>query len=389
MAANGTKADYRSGVRPVNPFATGEGGFFNVQVEQVPEKKGVLFKHVEYEVIFRGHRVPRRYNDFVALHDALESRFPTRLYPRLPPKKAVGADDAFIAKRKKALTRYVTLLARNPVLAKTELLQHFLTHQGSDVQAVIKQKNTAADEFSQTQPEAYQHIGITEWTERLAQLKTNMTVLDAAVLKLRDTMEKICATNKEQVKNYMALNLDFTNMASPTSSSFQTDSTSVNVFNEHNLRVLGDIASEVASVTKQWLELSNNEETEVLEYVYAMKDLLKGWKDLLLRQDKSIASDQRVVSKAAAARPKDQGQIEERSGNLITAEQRIRFGLYCIQQETEFVQIILPPLMSLYLRFLGNIESSHFQKLSTIWDDISMIADCLPAAPSKASAPPL
>lgn len=33
-------------------FGEAAGGFFTVHVEQIPEKKGVLFKHVEYDVTF-------------------------------------------------------------------------------------------------------------------------------------------------------------------------------------------------------------------------------------------------------------------------------------------------------------------------------------------------
>jgi sorting nexin-8 len=63
-----------------------------VKVELVPEKKGIILKHVEYEVTSRRFKstVLRRYNDFIALHEIVIMRFPYRILPRLPPKKMLG-----------------------------------------------------------------------------------------------------------------------------------------------------------------------------------------------------------------------------------------------------------------------------------------------------------
>ena len=64
----------------------------NVKVELVPEKKGLILKHVEYEVTSQRFKstVLRRYNDFVALYDMVVMRFPYRILPKLPPKKMLG-----------------------------------------------------------------------------------------------------------------------------------------------------------------------------------------------------------------------------------------------------------------------------------------------------------
>lgn len=52
----------------------------SVSVQLVPEKKGLFLKYSEYLVTSKrfGHKVTRRYNDFVALHELLLSRFPYR-----------------------------------------------------------------------------------------------------------------------------------------------------------------------------------------------------------------------------------------------------------------------------------------------------------------------
>ena len=64
----------------------------SIKVELVPEKKGLILKHVEYEVTSQRFKstVLRRYNDFVALYDMVVLRFPYRILPKLPPKKMLG-----------------------------------------------------------------------------------------------------------------------------------------------------------------------------------------------------------------------------------------------------------------------------------------------------------
>ena len=63
-----------------------------VKVELVPEKKGLIMKHVVYEVTSEKYKttVLRRYNDFLALHELVLQRFPYRILPKLPPKKIGG-----------------------------------------------------------------------------------------------------------------------------------------------------------------------------------------------------------------------------------------------------------------------------------------------------------
>lgn len=65
-----------------------------VQVELIPEKKGLFLKHVEYEVSSQRFKssVYRRYNDFVVFQEMLLHKFPYRMVPALPPKRMLGAD---------------------------------------------------------------------------------------------------------------------------------------------------------------------------------------------------------------------------------------------------------------------------------------------------------
>ena len=70
----------------------------NIKVELVPEKKGLILKHVEYEVTSLRFKstVLRRYNDFVALYEMVMMRFPYRILPKLPPKKMLGGKNVVL-----------------------------------------------------------------------------------------------------------------------------------------------------------------------------------------------------------------------------------------------------------------------------------------------------
>lgn len=71
-----------------------------VKIKEVPEKEGLLFKHINYTITHElnlGSDVPsgprkviRRYSDFVWLLEFLLKKYPLRVIPGLPPKKFTG-----------------------------------------------------------------------------------------------------------------------------------------------------------------------------------------------------------------------------------------------------------------------------------------------------------
>lgn len=68
-----------------------------VQIKKVPEREGLLFKHINYAISHElrlgqegPKRVVRRYSDFVWLLEFLLKKYPFRVIPGLPPKKFTG-----------------------------------------------------------------------------------------------------------------------------------------------------------------------------------------------------------------------------------------------------------------------------------------------------------
>ena len=71
-----------------------------VRIKEVPEKEGLLFKHINYNISHDLNlgllgpagpkKVVRRYSDFVWLLEYLLKKYPFRIIPGLPPKKFNG-----------------------------------------------------------------------------------------------------------------------------------------------------------------------------------------------------------------------------------------------------------------------------------------------------------
>ncbi|XP_005883438.1 PREDICTED: sorting nexin-8 [Myotis brandtii] len=92
--------------------------------------------------------VYRRYNDFVVFHALLLQKFPYRMVPALPPKRMLGADREFIEARRRALKRFINLVARHPPFSEDEVLRLFLCFSGPDVQSKLKESaQCVGDEF--------------------------------------------------------------------------------------------------------------------------------------------------------------------------------------------------------------------------------------------------
>ncbi|GMG20194.1 unnamed protein product [Ambrosiozyma monospora] len=118
-----------------------------IRVKEIPEKEGLVFKHINY-LISHNLKFPseyysdnnkqtngetkiiRRYSDFAWLLEVLLKKYPFRLIPELPPKKFAIAstnDPLFLQKRRRGLQRFLYQLAKHPILSKESMVIMFLT----------------------------------------------------------------------------------------------------------------------------------------------------------------------------------------------------------------------------------------------------------------------
>ncbi|ORZ17446.1 hypothetical protein BCR41DRAFT_304804 [Lobosporangium transversale] len=101
-----------------------------IRISFAPEKEGIfLFRHTNYIVESKNRQttVVRRYSDFWWMLEVLSKRFPFRILPNLPPKRLGVADEAFLERRLRGLTRFMNALVRHPVLRNDPLVVSFLT----------------------------------------------------------------------------------------------------------------------------------------------------------------------------------------------------------------------------------------------------------------------
>ncbi|KAG9069558.1 sorting nexin [Linnemannia hyalina] len=132
--------------------------FLNLDVIRItfaPEKEGIfLFRHTNYIVESKARQttVIRRYSDFWWLLEILAKRFPYRILPNLPPKRLGVADEVFLERRLRGLTRFMNALMRHPVLKNDPLVISFLTEP---VELALWRKNvviSTEDEFTRKLP---------------------------------------------------------------------------------------------------------------------------------------------------------------------------------------------------------------------------------------------
>ncbi|KAG0056308.1 Sorting nexin mvp1 [Gryganskiella cystojenkinii] len=122
-----------------------------IRIRFAPEKEGIfLFKHTNYIVESKNRQttVTRRYSDFFWMLEVLAKRFPFRILPNLPPKRLGVADEAFLERRLRGLTRFMNALMRHPVLKNDPLVISFLTEP---VELALWRKNvviSTEDEFT-------------------------------------------------------------------------------------------------------------------------------------------------------------------------------------------------------------------------------------------------
>ncbi|KAI5960782.1 uncharacterized protein KGF55_004352 [Candida pseudojiufengensis] len=109
-----------------------------IKIKEVPEKEGLLFKHINYIIVHNlslgtisssaQKKVIRRYSDFAWLLEYLLEKYPFRVIPGLPPKKFTASPDSqFLQRRRRGLHRFLNQLIKHPVFKEEPIVQTFLT----------------------------------------------------------------------------------------------------------------------------------------------------------------------------------------------------------------------------------------------------------------------
>uniref|UniRef100_A0A2K5K1P8 PX domain-containing protein n=1 Tax=Colobus angolensis palliatus TaxID=336983 RepID=A0A2K5K1P8_COLAP len=333
-----------------------------VQVELIPQKKGLFLKHVEYEVSSQRFKssVYRRYNDFVVFQEMLLHKFPYRMVPALPPKRMLGADREFIEARRRALKRFVNLVARHPLFSEDVVLKLFLSFSGSDVQNKLKESaQCVGDEFM------------------------NCKLATRAKDFLPADIQAQFAISRELIRNIY---------------------NSFHKLRDRAERIASRAIDNAADLLIFGKELGKQEENDVVEKLNLFLDLLQSYKDLCERHEKGVLhKHQRALHKyslmkrqmmSAAAQNREPESVEQLESRIVEQENAIQtmelrnyFSLYCLHQETQLIHVYLP-LTSHILRAFVNSQIQGHKEMSKVWNDLRPKLSCLFAGPHSALTPP-
>ncbi|XP_012939843.1 sorting nexin-8, partial [Aplysia californica] len=373
-----------------------------VKVELVPEKKGIILKHVEYEVTSQRHKatVQRRYNDFVALHELLSSRFPYRLVPRLPPKK-MGASREFIEQRKKSLRRYLNIVARHPQMYDDKLVRYFLTFTGNDVQHKIKEQfRNIPDEFmtSDMASKAKDLVPM-DTQQQLSNSKEHIKILYENVSRMKEIAERMVIRSTTYATDMLQLGRQFSVMSNDQTP-VTAWSTGTNKTWHHLQKGFKHLSVEFAALADKSTQGAVDEEEGVVEKLSFFMDLISAYRDLCDRHEKGVlhehqkaiqkmgqykkrmsSSMQRQSSTEPGAVEQLEQRILEQEGQIANMENRNYYSLHCLQMETQLIHAHLDIFHEI-VTCMANVEAATSADLSKVWTDMKpSIASLSPQSP--------
>ncbi|XP_070340183.1 sorting nexin-8 isoform X4 [Equus asinus] len=377
-----------------------------VQVELIPEKKGLFLKHVEYEVSSQRFQssVYRRYNDFVVFHEMLLHKFPYRMVPALPPKRMLGADREFIEARRRALKRFINLVARHPPFSEDVVLKLFLSFSGPDVQNKLKESaQLVGDEFMNcklaTRAKDFLPADIQTQFAISRELIRNIY---NSFYKLRDRAERIASRAIDNAADLLIFGKELSALGSDTTPlpSWATLNSSAWSFLKQALKGL---SVEFALLADKAAQQGKQEENDVVEKLNLFLDLLQSYKDLCARHEKGLLhKPQRALHSYSLMKrpasgtagqtrePESVQQLESRileENAIQTMELRNYFSLYCLHQETQLVHVYLP-LTSHILGAFVNSQIQGHKEMSKVWNDLKPKLSCLFAGPNSTLTAP-
>ncbi|KAL5019326.1 hypothetical protein ScPMuIL_005048 [Solemya velum] len=360
-----------------------------IKVELVPEKKGLILKHVEYEVTSQKYRstVLRRYNDFLSLHELLLNRYPYRLVPRLPPKKMMGANREFIEHRRKCLKRFINLVSRHPQMHGDNLLKFFLTFTGSETHHKIKESfRGSPDEFMASNlASTAKDLVPMDTVSQMKNSREHINILYASVTRMKEVAEKMVLRATGYASDMLqfgrelgALGNDSINVSSWATGSSQNWKNLQTGFKQVAVEysLIADTASDEAA-----------DSDKVLEKLSILMDLLQAYKDLSERHEKGVVQDhqkalqkmsqykKKMVSASgqttgeAAALEQLEQKILQQESQIANMENRNHFSQHCMQMETQLVHTNLDIVYEI-LSQMSSVQSKAHTELGKVWSNL-------------------
>ncbi|XP_061905924.1 sorting nexin-8-like isoform X1 [Entelurus aequoreus] len=373
----------------------------SVQVELIPEKKGLFLKHVEYQVTSQRFKISvyRRYSDFDVFHEVLLQRFAYRVVPSLPPKRMLKgvltsvSDREFIEGRRRALGRFINLVAKHPFFSEDELVKTFLTFSGSDVQIRLRDAyKKTGDEFMTnriaTQAKDYLPADIqTQFSLSRELIKS----IHNSFYKLRERAEKIAERSKGNASDLLLFGRELSTLGSETSS-LPSLASSQSTWGRL-CQSLKSLSVEFAVLSDKAGQQARREEDDVVERLHFFLDLLQSYRDLCERHEKGVLHEhQRALHKysvmkrqmmSATVQPKEQASVVQLESRIVQQENAIQtmelrnyFSLFCLHQETQLIFTYLPITSHILGAFVNSQVQGH-REMGEVWNELQPKLGCL------------
>ncbi|KAM7296534.1 sorting nexin-8 [Ixodes scapularis] len=353
-----------------------------IRVALVPEKKGLILKHVVYEVSSQRYQscVERRYNDFVALFDVLLQRFPYRAVPQLPPKRAM-ADSQFIEERRRALKRFLTLVARHPVLASDKAVSIFLTSSGTDVQTRLKDHfRNLPDEFLTSElARKSDELVSSDATVQFAVVREQLRQVYVCLGQLRDAAYRMVDRSKSAAVDVLVIGREFATLSniSKLESDWGTGGNEAWNVLQRALRSLQNLFTPVHEAHS---EQSLHEEEEVLEELNLFLDLLVAYKALCDRHESGVVlGHHKAINRMVKKSTNSFGAVDPMK-QAQELEHRTQFSLHCVHLESQLVYAHMEALAGI-TKALVRIQAAGHSKLGALWNSMApAVSNMIPSA---------
>ncbi|XP_054616625.1 sorting nexin-8a isoform X2 [Dunckerocampus dactyliophorus] len=378
-----------------------------IQVELIPEKKGLFLKHVEYQVNSKRYKtsVYRRYSDFDVFHEVLLQRFPYRVVPALPPKRMLKgvltsvSEREFIEGRRRALCRFINLVAKHPFFSEDELVTTFLTFGGSDVQFRLRDNyKKTGDEFMTnriaTQAKDYLPTDIQTQFSQSRELIKNIY---NSFYKLRERAEKMAERSKGNASDLLLFGRELSLLGSATS--FLPPLASSQSTWGRLCQPLKSLSAEFAVLSHHAGQQARREQDDVVERLNLFLDLLQSYRDLCERHEKGVPHEhQRALHKysvmkkqmlSTTVQPREQASVGQLESRIIQQENAIQtmtlrnyFSLFCLHQETQLIFTYLPITSHILGAFVNSQVQGH-REMGAVWNELQPRLGCLFGEPNE------
>ncbi|PWA17713.1 hypothetical protein CCH79_00008229, partial [Gambusia affinis] len=368
-----------------------------IQVELIPEKKGLFLKHVEYQRYKIS--VYRRYSDFDVFHEVLLQKFAYRVVPALPPKRMLKgvltsmSEREFIEGRRRALIRFINLVARHPLFSEDELVKTFLTYSGSDVQTKLRDTfKKMGDEFMTnriaTQAKEYLPADIQAQFSTSRELIKN---IHNSFQRLRDGAEKMAERSMENSTDLVQFGRELSALGSDASTlpSLASSQSSWGTLRQS----LKSLSEEFAVLSDKAAQQGRREQDDVVEKLNFFLDLLQSYRNLCERHEKGVLHEhQKALHKysmmkrqmmSATVQSKEQASVEQLESRIVQQESAIQtmelrnyFSLFCLHQETQLIFTYLPITANILGAFVNSQVQGH-REMGDVWNELQPKLGCL------------